>query len=33
MSQKDYFEKSITDLEGELKRAIEAADTTEHDAK
>lgn len=32
-SQKEYFEHAIAELEKDLRDAIDAADTTERDAK
>ena len=32
-SQKEYFEKNISEMESELQELIETADTTEKDAK
>ena len=33
MSQKEFFDRSIADMEQDLQQAIEAADTTEKDAR
>jgi len=33
ISQKEYFERSIAELDQDLRDAVEAADTTERDAK
>ena len=32
-SQKEFYERSIAEMEGELEEAIENADTTERDAR